>query len=258
MRASEPPAIPRAKGHWLLGSAKDFAGAPHVFVADLARENGGLAQFRVLHKRFLATSSPEIAHHVFVSRRERWKRGYYNRKLAAVIGQGLLATEGNLWRRRHDIVQPPLRRNEAARLVPIIQRAATKMLDGWETKRRQNETVAVGKEAQRLALDVIAQRILSVGLDPAATDRFGEDMRETLLLLRQRNTSIRRPGCGVAPDAPAGLPGIATIWTDLRPPYRRSRSQWPAGGSRCADRADGRAGSSNEKNSAAPSADRRN
>src|SRR5215472_10252874 len=78
--------IPNADSHWLLGSAREFAHAPHRFVAEHGRRNGGLTRFRVLHKRFLATSSPDVAHHILVTHRDHYARGAHYKRLGMLIG----------------------------------------------------------------------------------------------------------------------------------------------------------------------------
>jgi cytochrome P450 len=179
-----------ASGHWLMGSTTDYFRAPHHFVANLARANGGLARFRIAHKRILATSSPEIAHHVLVTRRERWRRGAYFRKLQTMLGESLLSTEGAIWKRRHGAIQPLLRRSEMPSLAPIVRGAAIRMLERWEQKRRCGEPISAVEEAQAIALDVIAERLFSVGLDHAESERFSLLMQDAMLLLRERNTSL--------------------------------------------------------------------
>jgi enediyne biosynthesis protein E7 len=176
--------------HWLLGSARAFGAAPHLFVAELARAKGGLARFRLAHKRFLATASPEIAHHVLVSRRDRWRRGIYNRKLGTILGESLLVTEGAPWKRHHDMIQPLLRRGAMRELVPVAQCATRRMLALWESRCAAGEPISLVDEAQSLALSVMAEKLLSSVIDPETARRFGTLMRDGALLLRQRNTSM--------------------------------------------------------------------
>jgi len=179
-----------ASGHWLMGSTTDYFRAPHYFVADLARANGGLAKFRIAHKRILATCCPDIAHQVLVTRRELWRRGAYFRKLQTMLGESLLSTEGPIWKRRQGAIRPLLHRNEMPGLAPIVRGAATRMLERWEQKRRCGEPISAVEEAQTIALDVIAERLFSVGLDRTESGRISVLMQDAMLLLRERNTSL--------------------------------------------------------------------
>lgn len=112
--------IPSADTHWLMGSAKEFAHASHLFVAEQGRRKGGLSQFRILHKRFLATASPEFAHQILVTHREHYERSAHYKRLAAIIGNGLAVSEGSSWRKRRALINPLLRGEHLKQLVPTV------------------------------------------------------------------------------------------------------------------------------------------
>ncbi len=182
--------IPKADGHWLFGSAKEFAHAPHRFVADLGRQKGSLVRFRVLHKRFLATASPEVAYHVLVSHRERYERGEHYTRLATVTGKGLLVTEGAKWRKRRQLIQPLLRGEHLRRLVPTVCDSVTDILKDWETKRLNGTPIEVVGETQRMTISAIGRMLLSTKIGQDTACRLGTALREAMLLLRQHNTSL--------------------------------------------------------------------
>lgn len=176
--------------HWLFGDIDAFARAPHLFPWRNAEQGGGLGSFRVLRRHVLTTCDPKTAQHVFSTRRDIWQRAAQARTLGIVIGDGLLATEGPLWKTRHAMIQPLLRRGEMAALAPVVQRAAARRLEDWETRRKSGAPVAIVAETQRLAMEVMAEKLLSIQIEPDFGVRFGAAMREALLLLRERNTSI--------------------------------------------------------------------
>ncbi len=182
--------IPRADGHWLLGSAKEFAHSPHRFVAELGRQKGSLVQFRVLHKRFLATANPEVAYQVLVSHRERYERGAHYKRIATVTGNGLLVSEGAKWRKRHQIIQPLLRGERLKRLVPTVCDSVSEVLRYWETKRINGAPIEVVGETQRLTISAIGRILLSTNIGQEAASRLGTALREAMLLLRRHNTSL--------------------------------------------------------------------
>jgi cytochrome P450 len=207
--------IPNADGHWLLGSAKEFAHAPHRFVAELGRQRGSLAQFRVLHKRFLATASPEVAYHVLVSHRERYERGEHYKRLATVTGNGLLVSEGAKWRKRHQIIQPLLRGEHLRRLVPTVCDSVGDVLKDWETKRVNGAPIEVVGETQRLTISAIGRMLLSTNIGQDAACRLGTALREAMRLLRQHNTSLFAFPWAVRYSATGACMAIVSFWIGL-------------------------------------------
>src|SRR5580704_1173332 len=190
MNSARFQSIPKAEGHWLLGSAKGFAHAPHRFVAELGSRHRGLTQFRVLHKKFLATASPEVAHHVLVSHREHYQRSAHYKRLAAVIGNGLAASEGSTWRKRRALIQPLLRGEHLKQLVPTVCDSVCNVLMDWDGKRAQGVPVEMVAETQRLAMGAISRMLLSTDIGAATAYLLGSAMREAMLILRQYNTSL--------------------------------------------------------------------
>ncbi len=189
MLISVPRSIPKAEGHWLLGSARDAAQAPHTFVADLATRHNGLASFRVLNRRFVAVSDPELAHQVMVSRGDRYERAYHNRNLGLLAGDGLLATEGDLWLSRLRKAQPMFSHEAVKHLGPAIQIAVDRMLARWDSLRQSGTHVELVAEMQRFTVAAIARVLFSSDVSEAETARLAAIVRHGTLLIRQRNMS---------------------------------------------------------------------
>ncbi len=182
--------IPTADTHWLLGSAREFAHAPHLFVAEQGRRNGGLTRFRILHKRFLATASPDVAHQILVTHREHYERSAHYKRLGMLIGNGLAASEGSTWRKRRALINPLLRGEHLKQLVPTVCDSVCEVLKDWEDKRVHGIPIEVVSETQRLAMGAISRMLLSTGIGPDTSHRLGTAMRESMRFLREYNTSL--------------------------------------------------------------------
>jgi cytochrome P450 len=63
------------------------------------------------------------------------------------------------------------------------------MLDHWEAARRDGNAVRVLDDTQHLTLSIIGQALLSAEVGRDNTERFGAAVRDSLHLMRRRNTS---------------------------------------------------------------------
>jgi len=178
--------------HWLLGDARAFAARTHIFPWLVAQKGGGLGVFRVLHRKIYATCDAGVAHHVLVTGRDIWGRGPQARNFKIIVGDSLLTSEGPLWKARHEAVRPLLRRSSMEARVPAIQRRVAERLDDWAVRTREGTPLSLVPETQRLAMEIMAEQLLSTELEPGFTASFGAAIRDGLLLLRERNTSILR------------------------------------------------------------------
>lgn len=182
--------IPSFAGtHWLFGSAAPFMAAPHLLPAQAGLQHGGLAWFRILHKRFLAVTDADFTRQALVTRHDRYERSFHYRNGQAILGFGLLSTDGPFWLKRRRQILPGFRPDSLQRLVPVTRDATLAMLDDWEQRRRANAAVPVLDDTQHLTLTIIGQALLSTDVGRDTSARFGTAVRESLHLMRERNTS---------------------------------------------------------------------
>jgi cytochrome P450 len=181
-----PRLAPEIEGHWLFGSARQLSRAPHRFMAEAALRHNGLAQFRMLHRRVLVVAAPEFAQQILVSRWERYARGAHNRNLAILGGEGLLATDGDFWLKRRRQLQPVFGRECFERLVPVVCACVDRLLGQWERAKR----APLAADMQRLTMAAMGQMLLSADISEEESASLGAILRDGLLLLRRRNTSL--------------------------------------------------------------------
>ena len=180
--------LPRAKGHPVLGSALHIAAGPHRFVADAAAAGGGIAGFRILHRRFVAISDPELIRHVLVTGQERYRRSFHYKN--PVVGQGLLTMDGPVWLKRRRQVNPAFRKDTLQRLVPIVREETARVLQRWEEAAREGRPVPAIADMQWLSVSVSARALLSRPVGSSDAARFTDEIRDALRLIRRRNTSL--------------------------------------------------------------------
>lgn len=182
--------MPVAPGHWLLGNAREMREAPHLFAARAGLRHGGIARFRILHRGMIAVSHPDLIREVLVTRHEKYERSFHYRTTQQTIGRGLITTDGAYWKMRRRQIQPAFRTEHLKRIVPAVHQATDEMFARWETRRAAGEPVPLGDEMQTLTLTVMCRALLSVGIDSEAARRFGTAVRESMYLVRKKNTSL--------------------------------------------------------------------
>lgn len=184
---SVPSEIARVPGHWLTGSAAAIGAAPHRFVAEVGRQHGGLARFRILNRSFVACSSVEAVRHVLVQQHEKYPRTFHNRNLGLVIGDGLLSNEGEAWLVRRRQVLPAFKSEQLRRVSAIAAQEVQSLLDDWETLRRAGQPVNAQQQAQALTLAVIGRALHGARVESEDARVFGQAVRDSLRVVRERN-----------------------------------------------------------------------
>ena len=138
----------------------------------------------------IAVTNPDYLRHVFVARHEKYERSFHYRASQATIGRGLLTTDGDYWKLRRRQIQPAFRPEQIRRVVPATHCAAEEMFVRWERARQAGEPVPLVGEMQTLTMTTMCRALLSVGIESEAALRFAQAVRDSLYVVRRRNTSM--------------------------------------------------------------------
>ena len=160
--SSEIPTVP---GHWLFGNLLEFKKAPHEFLARAAQYGEGLVQFRLLHKKMIAITSPQAAQCLFKSNSKNYPRGNQRKALESILGLGLITQEGRLWKHHRRVVAQAFRTDFLQYSLNQNSRLVNKLLADWEKKAAAGEVVDVVDETRKMTLAVIVRALFSIDLD---------------------------------------------------------------------------------------------
>jgi cytochrome P450 len=112
--------------------------------------------------RFLL-SRPEHAEHVLATHQDNFVKPFTAKGLRALIGDGLVTSDGETWRRHRRLVQPLFSRRNVATFGPAIVGASRRMLNTWAGRPAGTE-LDVAAAMSALALDAVGQALFSADL----------------------------------------------------------------------------------------------
>ncbi len=103
---------------------------PNVLLR-LQREHGDRVRLRIGFEDFLLLSDPEDVRHVLVTNASGYGKSEHYRGMKAALGRGLVTSEGALWRRQRQLVQPAFRPAAIEALAPTMAECGAEMLADW-------------------------------------------------------------------------------------------------------------------------------
>jgi cytochrome P450 len=126
-----------------------------AFLLGLIREQGDAAQYRTPFGTVHFFNHPDHVQAVL-------QGGQFARTSlsSAILGQGLLASEGNLWRKQRRLLQPPFHERRLGEMVPAMLGALERMRERWAAAPGEGE-IDLAAEMRRLALDAILRAFFS-------------------------------------------------------------------------------------------------
>src|SRR3954469_1378177 len=133
-------------------------------------------------------SSPEGVNHILAENNKNYgkqTRGYDN--LRYVLGNGLLTSEGETWKRQRRIAQPGFHKQRIAAFAQTMVRAADAAAVSLEARRGQ--VVDLHHEMMRLTLRIVGETLL--GYDPTdAADEVGSALTFLLRIANERSATV--------------------------------------------------------------------
>ena len=149
-----------------------------------ARRHGDFVRFRLGPYRMQLLSHPDYVEHVLQKNpRNYLKDGYEHIK---IVGNGLLASEGEFWRRQRRIVQPAFHRKRLKDIAQTMAQTAENTSGRWRMRVAESqEPLNVDAEMARLTLEITGRTLFSADVTDEAGG-VGEALQTVLTLGFQR------------------------------------------------------------------------
>ncbi len=167
------------------GSLLAFSRDPLGFLYALAMEHGDVARFRAGPRDVHLLSHPDLIHHVLVADPGSFRKDRGLEMAKALLGEGLLTSEGELHRRQRRLAQPAFHRERIAQYAGAMVRRAL----ARETRWRDGAAIDVGRERMSLALEIVAETLFGTAVsdgDIAAISAALDDAMSTFTMARIR------------------------------------------------------------------------
>ena len=106
---------PGPRGNVVLGSIGDLYRDRLRFVLDVARTYGDVAQYRVAHMRMYQVNHPAGVGRLLHDNHRNYSKDVATfGTLRLILGNGLLTSDGDFWRRQRRLAQPAFHRRRVA------------------------------------------------------------------------------------------------------------------------------------------------
>ena len=98
---------------------------------------------------------------VLYEHQKNYPRGWHYRLLRNLVGNGLVASEGDHWRRQRRLAQPAFHRRRLGGYAQVMVEATSRMLARWEEAAAARAHMDVGVEMSRLTLAIAGLTLFS-------------------------------------------------------------------------------------------------
>ena len=150
--------------HWFYKNLrplyKDFMG----FFWEHDRSAGHIYEVNVPLIRMLSLSKPEYVKHVLVDNHRNYIKSRSYRFLKPPLGNGLLTSEGDFWRKQRRISQPAFYKEALRNITDTMHLVIDRMVSRWQKLKEEGKPIALLEETMSLTSEIAAKAL------------FGEDI----------------------------------------------------------------------------------
>ncbi len=181
---------PGPKGLPLVGAALALRSDPLAGMRGMARQYGDIVRFHVMMRERILLNHPEWINQVLVAQHAKFHKSELTRRITTrMLGQGLLISEGDFWRRQRRLAQPAFHRSRVNGYGGVMAETAAAHIRGW----RGGEERDIAEEMTALTLDIAVRTLFSSTL-PGEARQVGRAM--TFLMrysLSRQRSPLRIP-----------------------------------------------------------------
>ncbi len=168
---------PGPRGLPWLGVTLELLDHPLELFERIGHEYGAISAMHYWRGSRVLLNAPELAEQVLVMQHQKFSKGVLLRLTAnRLLGQGLLTSEGELWRRQRRLTQPAFQRARIVGYASVMVHFACEQAAGWRPGERRD----------------MAADMMGITLRVAVRTLFGVDLKSETHAVGQALTAIMR------------------------------------------------------------------
>lgn len=165
------------KGRFFVGHLTAFRADRLGFFTHCARTYGDVVPLRILHRRLLLFSHPDLIEQVLITQAGNFIKHFGLRIYKPILGNGLVTSEGAFWRRQRKLSAPAFQPARLASYAQTMIAAAVRMRDDWGREKPGGQIRDVHADLMWLTLQTACATLFGddAALDPELVGRSIHD-----------------------------------------------------------------------------------
>jgi cytochrome P450 len=163
---------------------REFLHDPIRTLQRISYQYGDISYFKLGRQHVYLINSPDYIEKVLVYDHRNFRKGKRLQLAKALLGEGLVTSEGDLHNRQRRIIQPIFHPKQITTYGKIITDYATRLNQKW----KDGDTLDMLREMMHLTLSIICKSVLNYDVESEA-----EDVGKALTICRNYSKRLQSP-----------------------------------------------------------------
>lgn len=152
---------PGPNGIPLFGNSRQYANDPFGFMEACADAYGDVVRFDLGPMPIYMLTNPRDIERVLADEHASYRKPDLDDAMDELLGEGLLLSEGETWRRQRTLANPAFRADRLGGLDGMILECVTELLDGWSP----GDRIDIHSEMAHVTVRIIVNAMFGIDID---------------------------------------------------------------------------------------------
>lgn len=160
--------IPGPKSNLLFDGNDQLQNHPLEYFSELSEKFPEICRLKVVHLDIVHVNKPEYIRDVLQTHQKSYTKSVQYEQLKLVLGEGLVTSEGEMWRKQRKLIQPAFHKQQIASFFQIMLDCTNEMLEEWH--QTADGKVDIAEHMMKITLQIIGKTMLSKDVKNTAKD----------------------------------------------------------------------------------------
>jgi len=167
---SKPPGLPGSKP--VFGHTLQFRKDPLRFFEKCHEEIGDIAWLQSPFRDVVLIFKPDYVKYVLQENNKAFRKSFGYDELKTLLGQGLLTSEGETWKKQRRLAQPAFHKERIAQLVNIMGDVVEETVANFKKQYKSGDEIDITFEMNKLALDIVSRTLFQTDVSKDQIDEL--------------------------------------------------------------------------------------
>lgn len=174
----------------IVGNILEFRKDSMLFFNEAHEEIGDICKLKSPFRDVTIIFKPEFVKYILQENNKIFQKSFGYDQLQKLLGNGLLTSEGDFWKRQRRLAQPAFHKERLGELVKIMGEVVLERVEKWKEYKKENTTLNITQEMNTLALDMVCKTLFRVGISDEEIKILNESLG---IVIEKAASRIRDP-----------------------------------------------------------------